>query len=311
MPLLKVGDAVGPYRVTSRLGDGGMGEVYRVVKRGPNGFQREFALKVMVPASRSQTPAYAAMFQSEARLGARFHHANLVPVLEHGVRTDGVMWLVQELVEGMDLGRVCRASALPVPLALFVLTELLRALRYLHQAPRFVVHEDVKPGNILIGFEGSVRLTDFGIAEAVGEGPRPPMAAKGSPAYMAPECVLDLAPPTPRSDLFGAGLVLCEMLAGRPLCGETDMRQAVYRGDLGSLARVGVRAPAHVEDLARWLLQCDPRLRCPSAEHALAYLGRMPEARAAGARELEALLASLEGNTALIVTAPTLRWPAC
>jgi serine/threonine protein kinase len=289
MGMLREGDWIGAYKIGPALGGGGMGEVYRAVKVGPHGFRREVALKV-VAAGRSGDAEHLSMLQAEARLAAQLHHANVAGVLDYGVRDDGMPWLVQELVEGSDLARVCRRTPLPLQLGLYITGEILRGLKYAHEHPLRVVHRDIKPSNVLVGHEGAVKITDFGVACAAGETSDRLASPKGSPAYMAPECCLDLREPTTRSDLFAVGLVLWEMLTGRPLCAQSDSRVRIYRGELPPLAE---RLPAAVDRFLRWLLAPDPRHRCPTAEEGLRALALVPEARLAGARELEAFLCAL------------------
>ena len=287
MPLLAHGDRIGPYLIGQLIGVGGMSEVYRAVKVGPHGLRRPFAVKVMLIDEEDRAERFE-LFEAEVRVASQLHHANLVPVLDCGVRLDGLMWLAEELVDGIDLGRLCREGPLPMSVALFVMTELLRALKYVHEHPLRLVHQDVKPSNILIGRDGSVRLTDFGIAE-----PSSTLDAttKGSPAYMSPEQAHADGPATERTDLFGAGLVLWEMLTGRPLCAETERREQLYRGQVPSLRDEVLGVSPRVERLLEWLLHVDPTRRCPCAESAIRMIATLPNARVAGARELEGIVA--------------------
>jgi serine/threonine protein kinase len=307
MATLHDGDCVGPYLVTGLLGSGGMGEVYRAVRLGPNGFRREVALKVVADHRRDDMD-FIALFGKEACLSAQLHHANIVAVIDHGF-DGGIAWLAQELVSGFDLLRVCRAGPLTLPLALHVLTEVLRGMRYAHEHRLRVVHQDIKPSNILLGRDGSVRITDFGVAASLADARALETSPKGSPAYMAPECVTEHVPPNPRTDVFSAGLVLWEMLTGRPLLATADARGRVLRGELPRLAEQGIRVPGHIETFLHWLLARDPDARCPSAEGALRVLRLIPETRGATARDVERLVAGLGPAVAAAATGPTMPSP--
>jgi serine/threonine protein kinase len=181
-------------------------------------------------------PAFVKMFIAEARLSARLTHANIVQVFELG-ETDGEYFLAMEYVRGKDLISLLRAYAgrppLPIGFAAFCIREVCRALDYAHNLtddlgrPLRLVHRDVSPSNVMISFDGGVKLLDFGIAKALAEANEHRTATgtlKGKFAYMAPEQVEgQLA--DHRADLFAAGIMLHEILSHKRLFkGESDLQ---------------------------------------------------------------------------------------
>jgi serine/threonine protein kinase len=193
------------YDLGERLGTGGMADVFRATDRV---LQREVAVKVMRETADSETDRQR--FTSEARMLAGLSHRNLVMVLDAGTTTDQP-YLVMELVEGRTLSE--RAAALSPDELADVGAQVADALAYAHT--KGVVHRDVKPGNVLLGDDGRVKLADFGIARLLGDTVRHTRTghAIGTAAYLAPEQVRgeDI---TPAADVYALGLVLLEVLTG-------------------------------------------------------------------------------------------------
>ncbi len=228
-------DVFGKYELVQRLGMGGMAEVWKARAVGPQGFARTVVLKRVLPHL-VRDPDFVKMFIAEARLSARLMHSNIVQVFELG-ETNGEYFLAMEYVRGSDLVAVLRARAqkgpLPVGAAAYVIREVCRALDYAHNLRDDegrllrLIHRDVSPSNVMIGFDGGVKLLDFGIAKALGERSDHRTATgtlKGKFGYMAPELV-EGRPIDHRSDLFSAGIMLHEMLTQRRLFkGVSDMQ---------------------------------------------------------------------------------------
>jgi serine/threonine-protein kinase len=200
-----------------------MAEVFRSTLIGAEGFTRSVAIKRIL-GSYSDDPTFAEMFTNEAHIASLLSHPNIVSVLDFDRDDDGQLFLVMELVEGLDLARLRQRTNLPVPVIAFVAAEVLRALTFAHGLehggrPLSIVHRDVSPHNILVSWDGAVKLSDFGIAKAV-ETTRVTQSGmiKGKVGYMSPEQVegLDL---DGRSDLFALGIVLHELLTGERLFG--------------------------------------------------------------------------------------------
>ena len=179
-----------------------MAEVWKARIDRAGGFQRTLVIKRILPHL-VEDDEFVQMFVAEARLSARLNHANIVQVFELG-DVDGEFYLAMEYVRGRDLVNVVRAqlsSAAPPPpgLGAFVAREVCRALAYAHAltdddgAPLRLIHRDVSPSNVMVGFDGAVKLLDFGIAKALGARPtrtaRVTGTLKGKFGYMSPEQV--------------------------------------------------------------------------------------------------------------------------
>ena len=186
---------------------------------------KEVALK-LVRGEHEAQGEFVRMFIEEARLASRLGHANVVQVFEFD-EVDGRYYIAMELVRGRHLGRVVerareRGVRLGLPRAVHVGAEVAKGLAYAHRLaeggrPLGLVHRDVSPHNVLVSFEGEVKLADFGIARAMGRaGLTAPGTLKGKPAYMAPEQARGEAVDA-RADVFSLGVVLWELCAGRRL----------------------------------------------------------------------------------------------
>src|SRR5450432_2469948 len=161
----------GKYRVETRLGGGGMAEVFLGAMVGAEGFSRKVAIKRVLPGF-SDNPAFAQMFVAEAQITARLQHPNIVSVVDFDRDAEGCLFLVMELVEGRDLDALASTGLLPAPLVVYLITEVLRGLGYAHDLPasdsniRGIVHRDVSPHNVLLSWDGAIKVSDFGIAKA-------------------------------------------------------------------------------------------------------------------------------------------------
>jgi len=217
----------GKYHLVERLGRGGMAEVWKAKIVGPGGFQRTLVVKRILPHL-AEDPHFVDMFMAEARLSARLNHANIVQVYELG-DVSGEFFLAMEYVRGRDLVNVMRAlilRGLPEPgFGAYVMREIARALAYAHALtddagkPLRLIHRDVSPSNVMIGFDGAVKLLDFGIAKALAESSDTKTATgtlKGKFGYMSPEQV-EGRPFDHRADLWALGVMLHEVLVGKRL----------------------------------------------------------------------------------------------
>ncbi len=217
----------GKYTLVERLGRGGMAEVWKARISGPGGFQRTLVIKRILPHL-VEDDHFKKMFVAEARLSARLNHANIVQVFELG-DVGGELFLAMEYVRGQDLVNVVRAQlvrgAPPPGLGAFVAREVCRALAYAHAltddngVPLRLIHRDVSPSNVMLSFDGAVKLLDFGIAKALAEANENRTVTgtlKGKFGYMSPEQV-EGKDVDHRSDLFAVGVVLFETLTGKRL----------------------------------------------------------------------------------------------
>jgi serine/threonine protein kinase len=204
---------IGKYRVLGELGRGGMGAVYLAEQPG---LGREVAIKQLVPSAAADPVALKRFFQ-EAQVMARTSHPNLVQV--HDLEQMGSdNYIVLEFVRGKSLRDRINESPLPLPQVFAVMHGVLMALDYAHK--HGIVHRDMKPENILIADEGMVKVADFGIARLTDDAGVGGTATKtgttvGTPQYMSPEQVAS-SKVDGRSDLYSAGIVLYELVAGQP-----------------------------------------------------------------------------------------------
>lgn len=212
------------FQILRLIAEGGMGLVYEAEQRGVSGFAKRVALKV-IREKYARIPSFLENFIGEARLVADLIHTNIVQTYHLG-EDHGRYFMAMELIRGVNLEHLQRhlASAgdrLPVELAVFITSRIARGLAYAHAKtdldghPLGIVHRDVSAKNILLAFEGDVKLSDFGIAKARGflkqeEGE----VALGKPEYMSPEQA-DFQVTDARSDIFSAGIILAELLLGR------------------------------------------------------------------------------------------------
>jgi serine/threonine-protein kinase len=220
------------YRLLHKIASGGMAEIYLALQAGAEGFQKQVVLKRILPTLAAD-PAFVRMLVDEAHIASTLNHGNLVHVLDLGKAGDEV-FLVLEFVDGWSLEQV-RQRALkakvktPLPLALYIVGALCRALAYVHTRkrdgrPLGIVHRDVSPHNVLLSREGEVKLGDFGIAKAVDRREKSASGViKGKFAYMSPEQSIG-AELDARSDLFPVGTMLYLLTTGRkPFDGESDL----------------------------------------------------------------------------------------
>jgi serine/threonine-protein kinase len=221
----------GRFLLVDRVAIGGMAEVFAAVRRGdPPG--RYYAVKRILPTL-AEDRELVRMFLDEARLVVQLEHPGIVPVHELG-RQEAGYYIAMDYVAGRDLrALVDRARAagerLPVPLCAHVAWRVADALDHAHRrraangAELRVVHRDVSPANVLVGFDGAVRIIDFGIAQAAFRAGPHQAVLRGKFAYMSPEMVRGL-PVDRRSDVFSLGVVLHEMLTGERLfTGPTEL----------------------------------------------------------------------------------------
>ena len=214
----------GRYRLVELLGQGGMATIYRATDTQ---LGRDVAVKLLRPEY-LRDPDFSSRFRHEAQSAASLSHPNIVGVHDYGEDPDGP-FIVMELVDGEDLASILRANgALPPRQAARIASAVVRALAAAHA--RGIVHRDIKPGNVVIGRDGRVKVTDFGIARAVAESALTlPGTTLGSVHYFSPEQARGEAT-TASGDMFSLGIVLFEMLTGqRPWEGDSAAAVAIAR----------------------------------------------------------------------------------
>jgi serine/threonine protein kinase len=223
---------LGKYRIIRLLATGGMGEVFLARQEGPAGFSKPAVVKRIL-AHLAREPGFVQMFLDEARLAAMLSHPNIVQIFELG-EVDGTWFIAMEYLHGRSLKAIRKQAqnqGRPVdPVqAARMMSNALAGLQYAHHAlgqagePLNIVHRDMSPDNVMVGFNGVVKVLDFGIAKASSAITTTRTGTvKGKYAYMAPEQVLS-EPVDPRTDVYGVGVVLYELLAGtRPFVANVE-----------------------------------------------------------------------------------------
>jgi TonB family protein len=271
------GETFGQYTLLERIAVGGMAEVWKARMRGVEGFQKTVAIKKILPYMTGNTD-FISMFIDEAKLAAQLSHPNIVHIYDLG-KIGSDYYIAMEYVEGKDLRSLLNAARqhdlpLPLGLALLIAVRLANALGYAHRKRDFdgkemaLVHRDVSPQNVLISYDGDVKLCDFGIAKAVSKVGQTQMGAlKGKLQYMSPEQARGTQVDA-RSDIFSLGAVLFEMLTGQRLFdGDSEMSvlEAVRQVKVRPPSQVVPTIPRDIDDIVMHALAGRPEDRFQSA----------------------------------------------
>ncbi len=222
----------GKYYLLERINVGGMAEVFKAKVMGVEGFERIVALKRILPHI-AEDEEFITMFIDEAKIAVQLQHANIAQIFDLG-KVDDAYFIALEYVQGRDLRGIFddlrkHRQTMPLPQVCYVIMQVCEGLDYAHNKRDAqgralnLVHRDVSPQNVLIGYEGEVKLIDFGIAKAAGKASKTQAGIlKGKFGYMSPEQVRGLSIDR-RSDIFAVGIILYEMLTGERLfVGESD-----------------------------------------------------------------------------------------
>jgi serine/threonine protein kinase/Tol biopolymer transport system component len=284
------GQKIGPYQITSQIGAGGMGEVYRA--RDPR-LARDVAIKVL-PASFSADPDRLQRFAQEARAAAALNHPNILAIYDIGSE-NGAPYVVSELLEGEMLRDRLRIGALSARRAINYALQIAHGLAAAHD--KGIVHRDLKPENLFITNDDRIKILDFGLAKltrpetATDSGDAPtlqvatePGLVMGTVGYMSPEQVRG-KPADARSDLFAFGAILYEMLSGkRAFRGETpaDTMSAILKEDPPQLSETGRNVLPGLERIVNHCLEKNPAQRFQSASDVAFDLESLSEASTTG-----------------------------
>ncbi len=272
------------FEILHRLGAGGMAEVFLAKKRGAEGTYKLLVVKRILPQY-ATSRRFRQMFVEEAHLATRLNHPNIVQVYEFSDHGDEGLLLSMEYVEGCDLGRLmsqARSKTVKIPpyVSAFVIAEAAKGLHYAHErkdeseTPLAIIHRDVSPQNILVSFDGVVKIADFGIASA-NLFREEPGVIKGKFGYMSPEQARGEKVDR-RSDIYSLGIVFYEMLTLRSPYGKLDddaLLAAVRNPTIPPPRSFVPEIPADLEAIV------------------LRALGKTPDERFASARELSAAIA--------------------
>ncbi|MDQ3338488.1 MAG: protein kinase [Myxococcota bacterium] len=283
------GTVLGKYEVLRKIATGGMAEIYVARVRGTAGFEKLVVLKRILP-NVAQDPTFVQMFLAEARLAATLQHPNIADVYDVG-EVEGTYFFAMEFVHGED-ARTIRAATRqrnerpPLAVALAIVQGTAAALDYAHekagpQGPLGLVHRDVSASNVIVSYEGAVKLVDFGIARATASEHKTRTGTlKGKIPYMSPEQCrghqLDR-----RSDLFSLGTVLYELTVGRrPFRGENDfqMMEQIVHFDVRPPTEIDAEYPKELEAIVLKLLKRDINARYQNADQLLHDLQEFTQA---------------------------------
>src|SRR6187401_1000533 len=232
MTALKKPIPFGKYYLLERINVGGMAEVFKAKTFGVEGFERLLAVKRILP-NIAEDEEFITMFIDEAKIAVQLQHANIAQIFDLG-KVDDSFFIALEYLHGRDLRSIFdrmrnKGEALPIAMACYVTMQVCEGLDYAHNKRDAqgrelnLVHRDVSPQNVLCGYEGEIKLVDFGIAKAAGKASKTQAGIlKGKFGYMSPGQVRGL-PVDRRSDIFSLGIVLYELLTGERLfVGESD-----------------------------------------------------------------------------------------
>lgn len=279
---------LGGYTIVRKLAKGGMAEIYLARSLGPEGFEKLVVLKRILPKY-AENPKFVQLFLEEAKLAASLDHPHIVHVYDMG-RVDGHYFFTMEYVHGQDsrsiLRKASRGKDVPIAIAVLIARTMAAALHHAHErkrpdgTARDVVHRDVSPSNILVSYDGAIKLADFGVAKAASSTVRTRTGAlKGKVGYMSPEQARGMAIDR-RSDIFSLGVVLWELVAMRRLFKtDNDLAtiQAIINATPPLLTEFRRDSPPELDRIVRKALEKDPATRYQTAQqlqHDLEELAR-------------------------------------
>jgi eukaryotic-like serine/threonine-protein kinase len=284
------GTAFGSYVLLKRLARGGMAEVFLARQRGPEGFDRQVAVKRILPHL-ADSADFITQFQDEARLAARLSHPNVVHIYEFGKVGDHY-FIAMEYVDGVHAGALIEHGAIermPPALVARIGADACAGLSYAHRLSDasgrllHLVHRDISPPNLMISYDGVVKLVDFGIAKAVDMMDKTrPGIVKGKFAYMSPEQTMGKRLDG-RSDVFSLALVCWELLAGRVAVDRTDPVEAmkcIRDGKVPSIQKVRPDTPPPLAHILEQALRLRPTERLSASDFGNAlegYIKSSPE----------------------------------
>jgi serine/threonine-protein kinase len=274
-------ETIGHYELLRHLATGGMAEIYIARQSGPGGFDRELAIKRILPHL-AKEDRFISMFLDEARIASQLRHPNIVQIYELG-EADGEYFIAMEYIEGADLADLLdkaeeRNIEFPIAMSVRIIADVLSALDYAHEfeengKPLRIVHRDVSPHNILIGRDGIIKLVDFGIAHAVERHAKTETGlVKGKLSYMAPEQI-EQDPVDRRADVFAAGVLLYELLTGQtPFGRELAAVNAILNDDPTEPRRIRPDIPEELVPIVLRSLNKAPEDRYETAQEMLEEL---------------------------------------
>lgn len=281
----KMPSQIADFEVVRRLGMGGMAEVFLAKKRGAQGTYKLLVLKRILPEHVSSR-RFRVMFAEEAQLATRLNHPNIVQVYDFQDYGEDGQLLSMEYVDGPDLRALGKAAIaagvrIPPPVAAYIVAEVAKGLHYAHERkdergePIDIVHRDVSPQNVLLSYDGAVKVADFGIASA-NLFREESGVLKGKTGYMSPEQARGQKADR-RTDIYSMGVVLHELLTGRPLHGDLEgdaLLEAVRRGRVEPPSTYALGIPPELDELTLKVLSPEPKERFQTAREVSSALSR-------------------------------------
>lgn len=278
----------GKYFLLEKIATGGMAEIYKAMYRAGGDFEKTLVIKRILPHLATDEE-FVSMFRDEAKLTVRLSHANVVQVFDFGRHGDD-HFLAMEYVQGQNLRQVMRrcqelGATVPIPFALYCCMEVCKGLQYAHtrkdenDQPMGIIHRDITPSNILLSYDGEVKIADFGIAKAVSRhsGTQAGMI-KGKASYLSPEQVKGKEVVDHRADIYSLGAVLWELLVGRKLfSGENDFEimNKIAEAVVDRPSNVNASVPERIDLVSMMALERDRMKRYPNAASMQKDLARL------------------------------------
>ena len=275
MPETPDGSRIGPYQLRKLIARGGMAELYQADYLRTDGFRRSVAIKKVLPHL-VEYDDFIQMFIREARLAALLQHPNIVQIFDFG-KIQNSYFIAMEYIDGLTLEEIMSRlqTGLPIDMAVYIALKIAQGLDYSHQRkdddtgnPLGIIHRDISPQNILISYQGEVKLSDFGISKATTE-PSLTQAGviKGKLSYLSPEQALG-KPADKQSDLYSLGLVMYENISGRRLYrfdSEIDAIRSIPEMEIEQLVTLRPEVPEQLNRIVMRCLEKQPERRYPDA----------------------------------------------
>ncbi len=267
----------GKYHLIEKVATGGMAELFRAKLYGAGGFEKDLAVKKILPQL-GQDQDFIQMFMDEAMITVTLNHGNIAQVLDFG-EINGEYFLVMEYVDGVDLQNLLKRiteenEPIPTELAAYIVQEICKGLDYAHHKlgidgqPLNIVHRDVSPQNVIISFEGQVKLVDFGIARAASRITSTQAGVvKGKMDYMSPEQLLGKGVDS-RSDIWAAGVIFYELLTlKKPFMGQTpqETMAAITRGTYKAPQKINKQVDRKLAAVLKKALESNTKKRYQTA----------------------------------------------
>jgi len=256
-------DRIGPYLLHQKVARGGMAELFLADYVRRDGFKRKVAVKRILPHL-AGNPNFIKMFTREARVAALLQHPNIVQIFDYG-KIENIYFIAMEYIDGKNLAEILAAlkQGLPIDKAVFIISQICKGLDYSHTKrddntgePFHIVHRDISPQNLLISYQGEVKISDFGISKARSE-PSLTQAGvvKGKMAYLSPEQALG-EPIDQQADIYALGLVFHETLTGKRVYRFSSDIEAIRTIPKMDIEPVKNSVPDVPKELNRIVMKC-------------------------------------------------------